>query len=230
MAKKIILQIVRKILRKIEAAYFCLRFQFSFCVFAGKFRFDSAAISRFSLGRYSVLRGSISSFDSSISLGSNCALSAGAEIGAEKNGFIIIGDRVSIGPRCIISTTGETIKIGVGTSFFSDCDISGSVSIGEGCLFARNVTVLSSTHQIYGEGTIRENDALFQRDSSHRQYRHVDIGDDCWLGMNTVILPGVVLGRGVVVGANAVVTKSIPEYSIVGGVPATIIGSRIRKG
>lgn len=220
---------VWKILRKVKAIYFALKFRLAFFMFSGKVRVDSLAISRFSLGKHAAIRGGISSFDSSISLGDYFALSASSEIGAEKNGSIIIGDKVSIGPRCIISTTAETIRIGTGTSFFSDCDISGSVSIGDGCLFARNVTVLSSTHQIYGGGTIRENDAVFQRDPSRCHVQHVDIGDDCWLGMNTVVLMGVSLGKGTVVGANAVVTKSFPDYSIVAGVPAKIIGSRLQK-
>ncbi len=57
--------------------------------------------------------------------------------------------------------------------------------------------------------------------------RPIEIGEDCWLGINAVVLRGVVVGRGSIVGANAVVTKSVEPYSIVAGVPAKRIGSRL---
>jgi acetyltransferase-like isoleucine patch superfamily enzyme len=54
----------------------------------------------------------------------------------------------------------------------------------------------------------------------------VKIEDDCWIAANTVILAGVTIGRGSVVAAGSVVTKDVPPYSIVGGVPAKVIKSR----
>lgn len=54
----------------------------------------------------------------------------------------------------------------------------------------------------------------------------VVVGDDCWLGSNSVILPGVTLAKGTVVGANAVVNKDFPQNSIVAGTPAQVIGTR----
>lgn len=53
--------------------------------------------------------------------------------------------------------------------------------------------------------------------------KEVTIGNDCWIGGNTVILPGVTIGDGVTVGASSVVTKSIPSYSIAIGSPARVI-------
>ncbi len=49
------------------------------------------------------------------------------------------------------------------------------------------------------------------------------IGDHVWIGNNVVILPGIQVGDHSVIGANAVVTKDVPEYAVVGGVPAKII-------
>ena len=54
----------------------------------------------------------------------------------------------------------------------------------------------------------------------------VKIEDDCWIAANTVILAGVTIGRGSVIAAGSVVTKDVPPYSIVGGVPANVIKSR----
>ena len=52
------------------------------------------------------------------------------------------------------------------------------------------------------------------------------IGNDVWIGQNAVILPGVTIGRHCVVAAGAVVTKDVPPYAIVGGIPARIIRYR----
>ncbi len=57
----------------------------------------------------------------------------------------------------------------------------------------------------------------------------VEIGDYVFIGPQAIILPGVKIGRGAVVGAGAVVTKDVPEFAIVGGVPAKVIGERTNK-
>jgi acetyltransferase-like isoleucine patch superfamily enzyme len=215
-------------LTKISVHYSSVKFRMRFGIYTGTVRADSTSISRSVVGKHVSIRGVIVSRNSCLHLGDACSLDSSVEIGAEKGGKIVLGSYVSIGPRSIISTSGGVVKIGSRTSFFSDCIISGAVSIGENCLFAKNVTILTSTHQIHGPGTIRVNDAAAQADPSHQLYSPVVIGDDCWLGSNSVIMPGVKLETGTVVGANAVVTKDFPAYSIVGGVPAKLIGSRMR--
>ena len=54
----------------------------------------------------------------------------------------------------------------------------------------------------------------------------VSIGEDCWVGSGVTILDGVRIGNHCIIGAGAVVTKDIPDYAIVGGVPAKIIKMR----
>jgi len=51
----------------------------------------------------------------------------------------------------------------------------------------------------------------------------INIGEDCWLGGNVIVLPGVSIGRGVTVGAGSVVTKDVPEFHVVAGNPARVI-------
>ena len=59
-------------------------------------------------------------------------------------------------------------------------------------------------------------------------FEPVTIGDDVWIGFGACVLPGVSVGRGSIVAAGAVVTKDVPDWTIVGGVPAKVIGSRNR--
>ena len=91
-----------------------------------------------------------------------------------------------------------------------DC---GLVTIGDRVLFGPFVSIYAATHETEVQ--------------SRRDYiefaREVVIGDDCWIGGNVVILPGVVIGKGCTVGAGSVVTKSIPEYSVAIGSPAKIV-------
>ncbi|WP_411882789.1 acyltransferase [Polaromonas sp. YR568] len=218
-----------KIRRRLLAETGSVWFRLAHGLMRGKIRSDFPSIARCRFGINTVFRGALALSNSVLIMGDQCAVANSAELGAGENGVIEIGDGVSIGPRSMISTSGGTVKIGSRTSFFSDCLVSGEVAIGEDCLFANNVTVLSGTHQIRGGGTIRENDAAFMRSPDYRPCDPITIGADSWLGANSVILPGVSLGRGTVVGANAVVTKSFPDYSILGGVPARIIGSRLAE-
>ncbi|MGX7668112.1 CatB-related O-acetyltransferase [Flavobacterium pedocola] len=63
--------------------------------------------------------------------------------------------------------------------------------------------------------------AIFKKEIQPKK-SNIVIGNDVWIGMNAVIMPGVTIGNGVTVMAGAVVTKDIPDYAIVGGVPAAL--------
>lgn len=218
-----------RIWRRLQIMTSSFSFRLRHGLMRGSVRADAASRGKSTFGASPVVRGALVVNDSALIIGSHFALAHSAELGAGESGVIDIGDSVSVGPRSIISTSGGTVKVGSRTSFFSDCLISGAVTIGNDCLFANNVTVLSGTHQIRGSGTIRENDAAWERSPDYRPFDPISIGEDCWLGANAVILPGVSLGKGTVVGANAVVTKSFPDYAILGGVPARVIGSRLAE-
>ncbi len=220
--KGLLVRVLRKLLRLATS----LRFRLAHRLFGGTLRLDGRSLARIGWGRHVILRGVVAIDDAELRVGNACSIAREAEVGVAAGGTIALEDGVSLGPRTIVSTTAGRIEIGRNTSFFSDGLVSGHVTIGADCLFANNVTVLTGTHEIYGEGTIRENDAAAQKRPGYSPYRAVTIGPDCWLGANSVVLPGVTLGRGCVVGANAVVTKSFPDYSILAGVPAKVIGSR----
>ncbi|MBU4537187.1 MAG: acyltransferase [Weeksellaceae bacterium] len=87
---------------------------------------------------------------------------------------------------------------------------AGGIEIGNYVQLAQNVGVLSSNHDLYDQ----------------RRYNNakVVIGDYCWIGMNSVILPGVTLGVRTIVAAGSVVTKSFPDgFCVIGGTPAKIL-------
>lgn len=87
--------------------------------------------------------------------------------------------------------------------------------IGEWCAIGNNVNIHTITHD--------PEDATGPEESRGAKVGDITIEDNVWIGSNTFILPGVKIGRGSVVAANAVVTKDVPSYSVVGGVPAKVI-------
>ena len=89
--------------------------------------------------------------------------------------------------------------------------IDAKIVIGKGTWIAKNVGIVTSNHDLKNLDV-------------HQKGKDVLIGKKCWLGMNCVILPGVILGDNTVVGAGAVVTHSFPEGNcVIGGNPAKII-------
>lgn len=114
------------------------------------------------------------------------------------------------------------LLIGDNVSIMDNCQIScmDNVEIGDGCLLGENVFITDNYH-----GRSDEKDMLIpptQRELISKE-GGVQIGKNVWLGRNVCVMPGVRIGDGAVVGANSVVTKSIPAYSVAVGVPARVI-------
>lgn len=110
-------------------------------------------------------------------------------------------------------------NIHVGKDFFANynCTIIdvAKVTIGDNCLMAPNVAIYTAGHPLHPTS----------RKSGFEYGIEVTIGDNVWIGGNTVILPGVHIGDNTVIGAGSVVTKDIPQWTIAAGNPCKIIRS-----
>jgi len=140
------------------------------------------------------------------------------------NGTIRLGTGVMLG-RCVhLQTDNGNIEINNRTSVQDNCRLYGDVSLGEGCILAPNVYVSSGNHIFDHRPHLP---ISLQETIGPNQNQPVKIGDDCWIGVNAVIMGGVSVGNGAIIGAGAIVTRDVPAYSIAAGVPARVIGTRL---
>jgi acetyltransferase-like isoleucine patch superfamily enzyme len=163
-------------------------------------------------------------FGTRVSIGRNSIIQVPAGSKLSFGNGVYIGREVEVSPQ-------SAITIGNFTTVQNHCHLLGEVTIGANCLLAPNVIMSSGTHQFMERPAwlIRDQDALVADPTYHpTQPRHlpIHVHDDCWIGINAVVMRGVTIGRGCVIGANSVVTDSIEPYSVIAGAPARLIRRR----
>lgn len=128
---------------------------------------------------------------------------------------------------------GKRVRIGQGVVFRKGFFLNPSrktsrITIGDGCFFNNNCSInCHSCISIGCKSTFGEGVKLYDHDHNFRKIRDgrsvpslfvdapINIGDDCWFGSNVIILKGVTIGNNVVVGAGTIITKDIPDNTIV---------------
>lgn len=110
-------------------------------------------------------------------------------------------------------------RIHAGKNFFANYNCTvldvADVTIGDNCQLAPNVAIYTAGHPIHPD----------TRNSAYEYGKPVTIGDNVWIGGNSVICPGVTIGSNTVIGAGSVVTKDIPDWCIAAGNPCRVIRS-----
>lgn len=160
-----------------------------------------------------------------IHFGQNVTINSPLRIDGGKN--IVIGDNSTIAKHIYLSTFetygqqkfSPKIRIGKNVTIGNYACITAinEIEIGDGCLFSEYIYISDHTH---GFDPNFPGPVASQPLSSKGPVR---IGENSFLGYRCSIMPGVTLGRNCVVGANSVVTKSFPDYSMVAGSPAKLI-------
>ncbi len=134
---------------------------------------------------------------------------------------IEFGDMNILYPGCILRLERGTIRTGRRVSFGPACliyETRGGLTIGDNTMLGGGVKISGVSHGY-------QDPCLPMRDQPTSD-EPVVIGDDVWIGMGAIILPGVEVGRGAIIGAGSVVTKSIPPYSVGYGTPFRVTGER----
>ncbi len=147
---------------------------------------------------------------------------------------VILEGKNSIGAHSRLNNT----KLGYGT-YIGDYSNMAGCKVGRFCSIAPNVKRISGTHPLNYVSThpafynpSHPCKVHFVDNSKFDDYRksdetyHVVVGNDVWIGSYAAIIDGVTIGDGAVIAAGAVVTKDVPPYAMVGGVPAKIIKYR----
>ena len=146
--------------------------------------------------------------------------------------------------RQMVSTCGENVYFGIHSSIagWENVVIGTDVSIGENCQFmSTKAKLIIKDHVVFGPGVtvatgnhITDIPGRYMTSFTEKEKRPQDDQDvvfegDNWIGAKAIILKGVHIGFGAVIAAGAVITKDVAPYTIVGGVPAKVIGSRFTE-
>lgn len=171
------------------------------------------------------------SFQKNVEIAGRLYISGRPLIDIRKGSRLIIGDDVVLGSRnkgyhvnlhspvkLFADRPGALIRIGDRTRIHGTCiHAYTSISIGSNCLIAANCQIIDSNgHELSFPD-------VDQRINSSSIGKPIIIEDNVWIGVNTIILPGVVIGYGSVISANSVVATDIPPLAIARGNPATVI-------
>jgi acetyltransferase-like isoleucine patch superfamily enzyme len=133
---------------------------------------------------------------------------------------IVLAEDADIRSYALLHAYGGSIRVGRRSCVNHYCFVNGAggVELGDDVMLGTHTVILSSEHSF--------DDVTVPMGRQPSRFRPVVIEDDVYIGAHVTVLAGVRIGTGAIVAAGAVVTRDVPPYAIVGGVPAKQIGSR----
>lgn len=151
---------------------------------------------------------------------------AGGRVGILTTGLesVQLGGANNIGPRS--SFKGGPVTLGFASTVGDGCYLSGEVTLGRYTQIGPSVTIVDRDHPTTHLTSFTGRSLFDGQQKSFQEVRPVTIGNDVWVGANSVILAGAVLGDGSVVAAGSVVRGVVEPFAVVAGVPARQIGQR----
>lgn len=161
-----------------------------------------------------------------ITLGNHVAIDDNVLLDASGSGDsgVCLGDGVIISRNCVIQ--GKTGPIRLDNKVDIGCGVI--LSSGNG-IFIGKSTLIAGNCYIGGGRYITDRTDIPMMEQGLFSKGPVVIGDDVWLGAGATVLDGVKIGRGSIIGAGALVTKDIPDYSVAVGVPAKVVKTRTHR-
>ena len=118
------------------------------------------------------------------------------------------------------------LSMGKGSTIGINCNLNGDITIGKYCQLGGYIGIYSTNHPTNYISTFTSRGFPGGSLVTNTDRGKVDIGNDVWIGHGAVILKDVTIGDGAIISASAVVTKDVPPYAIVAGVPAKVIKFR----
>ncbi|MBK9797469.1 MAG: acyltransferase [Holophagaceae bacterium] len=152
-----------------------------------------------------------------VQLGEGCFIAPDAAIFGEPGRSVVLGDRCAIAAQAFLHgplTLGSEVSINAGARL--DGGRKG-LMVGDGTRIASGAALYAFDHGLGPDRAIKDQPV---------RSRGIRIGQDVWIGANAGVTDGVTIGDHAVVAMGAVVTRDVPDWAIVAGVPAVVVGDR----
>lgn len=161
-----------------------------------------------------------------LAIGAKTKIHDHSKIDALSSEGVKIGEQCVLGRNTTMECTGSLEHLGKGviigdrTTFGNDCffGAAGGINIGNDVVAGQYIRFHSENHKYNDVTELIKNQGV--------THKGIKVGNNCWIGSGVVFLDGAKLSDGCVVAANAVVSNSFPENSVIGGIPAKIIRYR----
>lgn len=155
--------------------------------------------------------------EETVTLADDCFISPEAGIFAQLGRAITLGARTTVAAHAFLH---GPLTIGADVSINARASLDGGgagIVIGDGCRIASGATLYAFDHQLAPDRFVHEQPVTS---------KGITLGKDVWVGANAGVTDGVTIGDHAVIGMGAVVTRDVPAWAIVAGVPARVIGDR----